>query len=101
VSRLGPLVEPGDIFVVTDARHAPLVRRAAPAILPGNVVGEPLGRNTAAAVALAAHAIERPRDEVMVSLHADQAIADEAGLRPLRRATERARTGDIVTSASS
>ena len=35
------------------------------------VIGEPFGRNTAAAVALAALAIERPDDDVMVVLPAD------------------------------
>jgi mannose-1-phosphate guanylyltransferase len=98
VDRLAPLVEPADVYVVTDARHAPLVREAAPSIPAGNIVGEPLGRNTAAAVALAAHVIGRPAHEVMVSLHADQAIADEAAFRAaLTAASERASDGEIVT----
>jgi mannose-1-phosphate guanylyltransferase len=98
VDRLAPLVSPADVYVVTDARYASLVREAAPSIAPDHVVGEPLGRNTAAAVALAAHAIERPLDEVMISLHADQAIADEAGFRAaLEAAALRAADGDIVT----
>ena len=42
--------------------HAPrsLVREAVPALPLANIIGEPLGRNTAAAVALAAEAIDRP-----------------------------------------
>lgn len=98
LSRLAPLVEPADVYVVTDARYAPLVREAAPAIPPDHVIGEPQGRNTAAAVALAAHAVERPLDEVMISLHADQAIANEVGFRgALEAAVLRATEGDIVT----
>jgi mannose-1-phosphate guanylyltransferase len=98
VDRLAPLIDAVDVYVVTDARHASLVREAAPTIPAGNIVGEPLGRNTAAAVTLAAHIIERPLDEVMVSLHADQAIADEAAFRAaLAAAAERAGGGDIVT----
>jgi mannose-1-phosphate guanylyltransferase len=98
VDRLAPLVGPADVYVVTDARYAALVREAAPSIAPDHVVGEPQGRNTAAAVALAAHAIERPADEVMVSLHADQVISDEAGFRAaLEAAALRAADGDIVT----
>jgi mannose-1-phosphate guanylyltransferase len=98
VSRLAPLIDPVDIHIVTDARYAPLVREAVPQVPARNLVGEPMGRNTAAAVALAAHAIDRPGDEVMVSLHADQAIADEAGFRKaLAAAIDRAAGGDIVT----
>jgi mannose-1-phosphate guanylyltransferase len=98
VDRLAPLVALADVYVVTDARYAPLVHEAVPSIAPDHVVGEPQGRNTAAAVALAAHVIERPADEVMISLHADQAIVDEAGFRAaLEAAASRAADGDIVT----
>jgi mannose-1-phosphate guanylyltransferase len=98
VERLAPLVAPDDVYVVTDARYAPLVQAAAPAIPAANVIGEPFGRNTAAAVSLMAHAIDRPADEVMVVLPADQAVQDEAAFRvALAAAAERAATGDLVT----
>jgi mannose-1-phosphate guanylyltransferase len=98
VSRLSPMLEPADIYVVTDADHARLVREAVPAIPPRNIIAEPMGRNTAAAVAVAGHLIERAPDDVMISLHADHAIADEAGFRALlEAAVARARGGDIVT----
>ncbi len=97
VSRLAPLIEPADIYIVTDARHADLVRDLVPAVPATNILGEPMGRNTAAAVALAAHAIDRP-DEVMVVLPADQAVGDEAGFRAaLAGAAERASAGEMVT----
>jgi mannose-1-phosphate guanylyltransferase len=48
--------------------------------------------------ATSAHLIDRPRDEVMVSLHADQAVTDEDGWRAaLAAAAARAVLGDIVT----
>jgi len=98
VERLSPLVEPEDVFVVTDVRYHDLVREVVPALPAANIIGEPMGRNTAAAVAMAGHAIDRPGDDVMISLHADQAIADEAGFRSvLAAAVERASKGDIVT----
>ena len=69
--------------------------RASPA---ANVLGEPVGRNTAAAVALAAEAIDRPDDEVMIVLPADQAVRDGSGyLAALQAAAERAAGGDMVT----
>ncbi len=98
VERLSPLVEPEDVYVVTDVRYRDLVREVVPALPPANIIAEPMGRNTAAAVAMAGHAIERPADDVMISLHADQSIADEAGFRAvLAAAVERASGGDIVT----
>jgi mannose-1-phosphate guanylyltransferase/mannose-6-phosphate isomerase len=74
--RLG--LRPGDIAVVTDRRYAGFVRDQLPA---ATVLEEPVGRNTAAAVALAAHGLNRPGDEVMLVLPADHRIADEAGFR--------------------
>jgi len=60
-----------DITVVTDRRYSDLVADQAPSV---GIVAEPLGRNTAAAIALAAIAIDRPPDEVMVVLPADQTV---------------------------
>lgn len=98
VQRLEPLISPDDVYVVTDMRHADMVRSAVPELPAGNILGEPSGRNTAAAVALAAHAIRRDPDDVMVVLPADQAILDAARFRSvLASAAERAAGGDLVT----
>jgi mannose-1-phosphate guanylyltransferase len=98
VERLSPLLAAQDIFVVTDARYADLVREVAPTLPPTNIMGEPFGRNTAAAVALMGELVQRPADEVMVVLAADQAVQDEAGFRAaLVAAAERAGGGDLVT----
>ena len=98
VARLAPLVAPADVYVVTDRRHLDLVREQLPEIPESNLLGEPMGRNTAAAVALAAEAIARPGDEVMLVLPADAHIADEAGLRAaLAVAGDVAAGGSLVT----
>jgi mannose-1-phosphate guanylyltransferase len=98
VARLSPLIEPSDVYVVADRRHLDLVREQLPRIPEANLLGEPVGRNTAAAVALAAEAIERPDDEPMLVLPADSYIADEAGLRhALVAAAEAAAGGRLVT----
>ncbi len=78
VARLSPLVGPNDVTVVTDRRHAGLVRAQAPGVA---LLEEPLGRNTAAAVALATAALERPDNEVMLVLPADHVIEREADFR--------------------
>lgn len=98
VARLSPLVEPADVYVVAEERHLPLVREQLPAVPTANLFGEPFGRNTAAAVALAAEAIDRPAGEVMIVLPADAHIADEPGFRAaLAAAGELARGGKLVT----
>ncbi|HUQ78699.1 MAG TPA: mannose-1-phosphate guanylyltransferase [Patescibacteria group bacterium] len=78
VARVAPLVDEMDIFCVTDRRYGQLVRDQAPDI---GLIVEPTGRNTGAAIALAARMIERPDDEVMVVLPADHWIEDEDGFR--------------------
>jgi mannose-1-phosphate guanylyltransferase len=75
VRRLGSLPREGDVTVVTDRRYRALVRAQVPG---ARILAEPTGRNTAVAIALAAVAVDRPDDEVMVVLPADHSIADEA-----------------------
>src|ERR1700675_3309525 len=94
VERLAGLTD--DITVVTDRRCERLVRAQAPDAAP---VLEPLGRNTAAAIALAALTIERHEEEVMLVLPADQTVKDvEIFQGVLRIAAEHLATGsfDIV-----
>jgi len=62
-----------DITVVTDRRNERLVRTQVPGV---SMLLEPLGRNTAAAIALAALAVDRPDDDVMLVLPADQTVQD-------------------------
>lgn len=98
VARLSPLVSPLDVYVIADRRHLALVAEQLPSVPVGNIIGEPMGRNTAAAVALAAEAIDRPSDEVMLVLAADANIIDEEGFRAaLIAAAEVARGGLLVT----
>jgi len=98
VDRLAPLIEPPDVFVVTDGRYTDLVREQLPEVPMANILAEPVGRNTAAAVALAATAIDRGADDVMAVLPADHRIADEAGFRDaLATAVTRAARSDLVT----
>lgn len=80
-ARLEPLVAPEDVYVVTDRRYAALVAEQLPAMPAANLLGEPVGRNTAAAVAYAAAAIDRPADEAMLILPADHQVLDEVGFR--------------------
>jgi mannose-1-phosphate guanylyltransferase len=93
---LGPELDLGesDICVVASAAYAPLVREQAPGTA---VVVEPEGRNTAAAIALAALAVDRDEGDVMVVLPADHRIdPDREGLF---RAVLRAAADSLATGA--
>ena len=92
------LVGAADVAVVTDRRYGALVREQLPELRPEMILSEPAGRNTAAAVALAVAALDRPEDEVMLVLPADHLVADEPGFRAiLRRAAAIAAAGRLVT----
>lgn len=91
VERLAGLTD--DITVVTDRRYERLVREQVP---QASLVVEPLGRNTAAAIALAAIMIDRPDDEVMLVLPADQTVERTDVFRDvLRAAGEHLATGSF------
>ena len=79
-----------DLTVVTDLRYEALVSEQLPDV---GLLTEPLGRNTAAAIALAAWTIERPENEVMVVLPADHLITDEAGFRGMIASAARLANG--------
>ncbi len=81
VARVRPLVGTDGIYVVVERRHVPHVLAQAPDLAADHVLGEPVGRNTAPAIALAALAIDRPLGEVMVVLPADAWISDDAAFR--------------------
>src|SRR5262245_41483250 len=83
VARVLSLVEtPRDVFVVTDRKYGHFVREQVSNV---QLIVEPAGRNTAAAIALAARMIERPDDEVMVVLPADHWIREEDRFRDVIR----------------
>jgi len=78
-----------DIHVVTDRRYGSLVSDQTDV----GVIAEPLGRNTAAAIALAATSIERDPDEVMVVLPADHLVRRDEVFRAVLADAERELAG--------
>ena len=84
----------GDVTVVTDRRYAGLVRDQVAGV---RVLAEPVGRNTAAAIALATLAIERDPSEVMLVLPADHVIAAEK--EPTFRAVLAAAESELAKGA--
>lgn len=95
-ARLQPLVDPGRVFVVTNEAYAEQTLAHLPAVPPENVLAEPVARNTAPCIALAAarlHALDP--DATMVVLPADHLIANvERFHEVLRVAAEAAQPSD-------
>ncbi|HTA29936.1 MAG TPA: sugar phosphate nucleotidyltransferase, partial [Candidatus Cybelea sp.] len=78
VDRVLPLVPLKNILVITNAVQAPEVRRQLPKLPKQNVIAEPVGRDTCAAVALGAAVVgQRSTTAVMAVLPADHVIPEE------------------------
>src|SRR5262249_29575890 len=99
VQRVAPLAPLDQIYVVTSRAYRDVVGAQLPGLARGNVVGEPVGRGTAASIGLAAVLIAaRDPQAVMGSFASDHAIADVEGFRAaLTLAEEVARQGYLVT----
>lgn len=82
--RLSPLVSPKNIWVVTNAEQIASVRRELKRAPAAQILAEPVGRNTAAAIGLAAvHLVRKHGDALMAVLPSDAHIEDAAGYRKL------------------
>lgn len=78
VDRVAGVVPLKNIFVITNTVQAPTVRRQLPKLPKENIVAEPVGRDTCAAVALGAAVVgARSRNGVMAVLPADHVIPEE------------------------
>ncbi|MFQ5817928.1 MAG: mannose-1-phosphate guanylyltransferase [Terriglobia bacterium] len=84
--RLRPLFPRNRIFVITGREQAGLVRRQLRPLPTGNLLVEPVARNTAAAIALAAAHIKRRAPDALLGVFpADHAIRHPARFHRLVR----------------
>lgn len=82
VDRLEGLVPVKNIFVITNAVQRDAVLEICPELDPEKVIGEPVGRDTAAAVGLATILVNRESaDATFAMLPADAMIYDAEGFR--------------------
>ena len=90
VDRLDPLVANSHVWVVTGEAHEAELRAQLPGVPADQIVVEPLGRNTAPAIGLAAELIaKRDPSATMIVLPADHHIRDASAFRAvLARAVE-------------
>lgn len=97
-ARLAPAFPPSRLWIVTNDEQAAAVRRQLPRLAASHILSEPTGRNTAAAIGLAAlHLAQHSGagDALMAVLPADHYIAQTARyLRLLRAALQVAAAGE-------
>jgi len=98
-SRLKGLASVKDTFVVCGPLHARAAAKLVKGLPKKNLLVEPVARNTAPAIALAAvHVAAREPEGILVVLPSDHHVADVAGFRKtLEEAARVAAQGHLVT----
>ncbi|MBI4868725.1 MAG: mannose-1-phosphate guanylyltransferase [Candidatus Wallbacteria bacterium] len=100
VQRLEGVLPSENVYIVTSESHSQALRGQVPQIPEENILVEPVGRNTAPCVGLAAlHIRRREPEAAMICLPADHVVKDVAAWKELLRAAHqqvRAR-GRVVT----
>jgi len=100
VDRLKGFIPPERVIVITNASLVDVSREAAPELPPENIIGEPFGRDTAAACALAAAIVKaRCSNGSFCILTADHVMKD-IGLfqQTLREGFEQAESGEKLVT---
>jgi mannose-1-phosphate guanylyltransferase len=98
--RLRGFISPDHIFVITNRSLIKASSAVMPWLPPANIIGEPFGRDTAAAVALGAALVKRrDPDAALCILAADHIIGPHKIFQAaLRRGMQHAmRTGELIT----
>jgi mannose-1-phosphate guanylyltransferase len=87
IDRIRPLVPAERTLIVTGRSHSAELIRQLPEIPPENILIEPVGRNTAPCIGLAAlHILKRVPDAVMLVLSSDHRIGDDVVFRRVLQA---------------
>jgi mannose-1-phosphate guanylyltransferase len=101
LDRIAPLCDPRHTLVLTNALLVGPIQALAPELPAPNIIAEPRPAGTAAALTWAAARIERAsgEDAIMISVHADWAVANADGFREAlgRAAAIAAGTHSLVT----
>ncbi len=100
VERLLPLVELGDVYIVTNQDYVEIVKTQLPGLPQENILAEPVARNTAPCIGLAAAVIRsKYEDAVMLVLPSDHLIKyTEMYVDTLRQAIDLAQEGENLVT---
>jgi len=100
VERLLPLTPIDRIYIITNEQHAfqTLSQLAPYGLKPDHLITEPVGRNTAPAVALAAELFQDQPDEIMAVFPADHVVSDPDAFHDTLRQAEAAASQDYLVT---
>jgi mannose-1-phosphate guanylyltransferase len=100
VSRVSDLIPFSQIYIVTTSELVQHIRKQLPDLADDNIIIEPVGKNTAPCIGLAAQILmERDPDGIMVVLPADHLISDrERFIVCLNQAIETAESDDSLVT---
>jgi mannose-1-phosphate guanylyltransferase len=98
VSRLLPLASPKQFWIVTNDDLRLAILKQLPKLPKAQVLAEPMGRNTAPAIGLAAFLLVRENPEAVIGMFpSDHVIADEDNYRStIERGVEIAAAGENI-----
>ncbi len=98
--RIARVVSPDKILIVTNTVQRDTIMQQMPEMDPDNIIAEPVGKNTAPCICLAALCIQsRTADETMAVLPADHYIGDPSAFCETLKQAEQAalRTNGLIT----
>ncbi|HIE43590.1 MAG TPA: mannose-1-phosphate guanylyltransferase [Candidatus Omnitrophica bacterium] len=100
VRRISSLVSSDRLLIVTGAILKEKIQKLLPHIPPENIIGEPMGKNTAPAIGVGAMVVERKdKDGILVVLTADHIIKNEERfLQIIRVGATIAKEGDYLVT---
>jgi len=82
VARLLPLAPPKKFWIITNEDLRPAILKQLPKLPKAQAIAEPVGRNTAPAIGLAAFLLLRENPDAVIGMFpSDHVIADEKGYR--------------------
>ena len=98
VARLLGLAQPRRFWIITNDDLRPAIVRQLPALVTRQILAEPVGRNTAPAIGLAAFLLQRQNPQAVIGMFpSDHVISDEARYREtIRRGAELAAAGENI-----
>jgi mannose-1-phosphate guanylyltransferase len=98
VARLLPLASPERFWIITNDDLRPTILKQLPKLPKPKVLAEPIGRNTAPAIGLAAFLLLREHPEAVIGMFpSDHVIADEKSYRAtIQRGIEIAAAGENI-----
>jgi len=98
VERLRPIAEQEQVWVITNELLAAEIEAQLPGVPRGQIVEEPVARNTAPACGLAAFLVEKSNPDAVIGVFpSDHVIGDEPRfLKVIQRGIQLAASGDVM-----